>query len=303
MAESVQGRAADAPIAAVARRPRGRGRRLWNIVRDNPLGAAGAVVLLVLLLAGVFAPIVAHYPINDFAGQPGLAPTGTFWFGTDRFGEDIFSRVVFGARISLEVSFLSVIGGTVVGLVIGAFSGFKGGKVDTVVQRVVDTMIAFPALIFLLLMIQILGPSIKTVIIVIGIVIIPGIARTIRSAALSERNNQYVEAAHALGATDLRILLRHIIPNVVPLAIVLSTTLLGAAILAEASLSFLGLGIPPPNPSWGNDISQSRLAFPINVSAAFFPGLALTLTVLGFNLLGDALRDILDPRLRGARRA
>jgi peptide/nickel transport system permease protein len=292
-------------LAASAERARGRGRlaRAWSLVRDNPLGAFGALVLLVLAFTGVFAPLIAHYPINDFAGSPSLAPTRTFWFGTDKFGEDIFSRVVFGARISLQVSFISVICGTVVGLVIGAFSGFKGGKVDTVVQRVVDTAIAFPALIFLLLMIQILGPSMQTVIIVIAIVIIPGIARITRGAALSERNNQYIEAARALGATDTRILLRHIVPNLVPLAIVISTTLLGTAILAEASLSFLGLGIPPPNPSWGNDISQSRNAFPINVSAAFFPGLALTLTVLGFNLLGDALRDILDPRLRGARRA
>lgn len=300
MAESVQERSGVRPGRS---RPRGVLGRTWRIVRDNPLGAAGAVVLFVLAFAGVFAPLVAHYAINDFAGAAGLGPSHQFWFGTDRFGEDIYSRVVFGARISLQVSFLSVIGGTVVGLLLGAFSGFKGGTIDTIVQRVVDTAIAFPALIFLLIMIQVLGPSMKTVIIVITIVIIPGIARIIRSAALSERNNQYIEAARALGATDTRILMRHIIPNLVPLAIVISTTLLGTAILAEASLSFLGLGIPPPNPSWGNDISQSRNAFPINVSAAFFPGLALTLTVLGFNLLGDSLRDILDPRLRGARRA
>lgn len=302
MAESATGRAA-APVTMAPPRRRGVGGTIWRLIRDNPLGAFGALVLATLAFAGIFAPLIAHYPINDFAGKPGLSPTGQFWFGTDRFGEDIFSRVVFGARISLEVSFISVICGTIVGLVIGAFSGFQGGRLDTLIQRIVDTAIAFPALIFLLLMIQILGPSMKTVIIVIAIVIIPGIARIIRGAALSERNNQYIEAAHALGATDTRILLRHIIPNLVPLAIVISTTLLGTAILAEASLSFLGLGIPPPNPSWGNDISQSRNAFPINVSAAFFPGLALTLTVLGFNLLGDALRDILDPRLRGARKA
>jgi ABC-type dipeptide/oligopeptide/nickel transport system permease subunit len=300
VAESAQERAA---IIPPRRRSSGVVGRGWRLVRDNPLGTAGAFVLLVLGFAGLFAPLVAHYAINDFAGAAGLGPNHQFWFGTDRFGEDIFSRVVFGARISLEVSFLSVMGGTVIGLMLGAFSGFKGGTIDTIVQRVVDTAIAFPALIFLLIMIQILGPSMKTVIIVITIVIIPGIARIIRSAALSERNNQYIEAARALGATDTRILMRHIIPNLVPLAIVISTTLLGTAILAEASLSFLGLGIPPPNPSWGNDISQSRNAFPINVSAAFFPGLALTLTVLGFNLLGDALRDVLDPRLRGARRA
>ncbi|MEE8421885.1 MAG: ABC transporter permease, partial [Dehalococcoidia bacterium] len=188
----------------------------------------------------------------------------------------------------------------IVGLLVGAYSGYKRGRVDTVVQRVVDTAIAFPALVLLLIIVRLLEPSVRNLIIVIAIVIIPRIARTIRGAALSEANNQYVEAAQALGATDWRILVRHIVPNVMPVAIVLSTGLLSTAILAEASLSFLGLGIPPPNPSWGADISSSRNSFPINVSAAFFPGLAITLTVLGFNLLGDSLRDILDPRLRGS---
>jgi peptide/nickel transport system permease protein len=272
------------------------------LARDNPLGVMGAALILLLIVVGVFAPLVAPYAINDFAGRPNQPPSSEFWFGTDRFGQDIFSRVVYGARISLQVSFLSVLGGTVVGLLVGAFSGYRGGLIDTVVQRIVDTLLAFPALILLLVIVRLLEPSLRNVIIVIAIVIIPGVARIVRGAALSERNNQYVEAARALGATDVRILLRHVIPNLVPLAIVISTTLLGTAILAEASLSFLGLGIPPPNPSWGADISESRRAFPLNVSAAVFPGAAITLTVLGFNLLGDALRDVLDPRLRGSRR-
>ena len=264
------------------------------------MGAVGLGFIVLLVAAGLFSPLIAPHGVNEFAGVPNLAPSAAFPFGTDKFGQDIFSRVIYGARISLQVSVLSVVGGTSLGLLVGSFSGYKGGRVDTIIQRIMDTMIAFPALILLLIIVRLLEPSLRNVIIVIGIVIIPGNARVIRSAALSERNNQYVEAAQALGASDLRILFRHIIPNMMPIAIVLSTTLLGTAILAEASLSFLGLGVPPPNPSWGSDISAARTSFPLNVWLAFFPGLAITLTVLGFNLLGDGLRDILDPRLRGS---
>lgn len=275
-------------------------RQAFRLARKSPMGAAGLGFIVVLVAVGVFGPLLAPHAINEFAGLPNQGPSSAFPFGTDKFGQDIFSRVIHGARISLEVSVLSVVGGTLCGLLIGSFSGYKGGRIDTVLQRIMDTMIAFPALILLLIIVRLLEPSLRNVIIVIGIVIVPGNARVIRSAALSERNNQYVEAAQALGASDLRILARHIIPNMMPLAIVLSTTLLGTAILAEASLSFLGLGVPPPNPSWGSDISAARTAFPLNVWLAFFPGLAITLTVLGFNLLGDGLRDILDPRLRGS---
>jgi ABC-type dipeptide/oligopeptide/nickel transport system permease subunit len=169
-------------------------------------------------------------------------------------------------------------------------------------MRIVDTVMAFPALILLLIIISVLGPSITNVVIVIGIGIIPGVSRVIRGAVLAEKQNQYVEAAQAMGASSVRVVFRHLMPNVMPLAIVIATTLLGGAILAEASLSFLGLGIPPPNPSWGADVSLARNTFPVHVWWAFFPGLAIALTVLGFNFLGDTLRDILDPRLRGVTR-
>jgi peptide/nickel transport system permease protein len=291
------------PAAVATLRPERRysiGRLATRTLRRSPLGAVGFALIIVLVLVGIFAPVLAPRGVNEFAGLPNQGPSSDFLFGTDKFGQDILSRVIHGARISLQVSFLSVIGGTAAGLLIGSFSGYRGGWLDTVIQRVVDTAIAFPALILLLIIVRLLEPSIRNVIIVIAIVIIPGVARVVRGAALSERNNQYIEAAQALGARDGRILLRHIIPNMLPLAIVISTTLLGTAILAEASLSFLGLGIPPPNPSWGADISAARTSFPINVSQAFFPGLAITLTVLGFNLLGDGLRDVLDPRLRGS---
>jgi peptide/nickel transport system permease protein len=279
---------------------RGIGASIWKTVRRSPLGAVGLGLILLLVFVGIFAPLIAPYGVNEFAGLSNESPNSQFWFGTDRFGQDIYSRVVYGARISLQVSFISVLCGTAIGLVVGSFSGFKGGWLDTIIQRIVDTAIAFPALILLLMIVRLLEPSLQNVILVIAIVIIPGVARVIRGAALAERNNQYIEAATALGATDMRILMRHVIPNMLPLAIVISTTLLGTAILAEASLSFLGLGVPPPNPSWGADISAARNSFPINVAQAVFPGLAITLTVLGFNLLGDGLRDVLDPRLRGS---
>lgn len=270
-----------------------------HTIRVNPLGAFGALLILVLIVVGLFAPYIAPYKIDDFAGVPNQGPTSDNWFGTDKFGQDILSRVIYGARISLQVGFISVACGTVLGLIIGAWSGFKGGMADSVIQRIVDTAIAFPQLLFLLVIVRVLEPSMRNVILAIAILIIPSVARIVRSAALVERSNLYIEAARATGASDLRILLRHIVPNVAPIAIVVATTLLGTAILAEASLSFLGLGIPPPNPSWGNDISVARGSFPINVSAALFPGLAISLTVLGFNLVGDAVRDIFDPRLRG----
>ena len=275
--------------------------RWAGVARANPLGTFGAFLILLLIVVGVLAPVIEPHAINAFAGPPSLGPSLKFPFGTDKFGQDILSRVIAGARISLLVGFVSVIAGTAAGMAIGIFSGYKRGWIDGLIQRIVDTLIAFPALIFLLIIIRLLGPSIRNVIIVIAIFIIPNIARIMRGAVLSEVNNQYVDAARSTGASDLRILLRHVTPNVFPLAIVIATTLLGTAILAEASLSFLGLGVPPPNPSWGNDVSVARTSFPINTWAALFPGLAIGLTVLGFNLLGDALRDILDPRLRGAR--
>lgn len=276
-------------------------RRIWHLIRNNPLGTFGAFLIALLVIAGVFAPVLSHYAIDQRAGLPAQGPSMDYWFGTDKFGQDIYSRVLYGARISLVVGVVSVMFGTVIGLIIGATSGYRGGVIDTMTQRSVDAAIAFPQIILLLILIRVLGPSQQNVILVIAIGIIPGVARIVRSSALSLKNNVYIEAARAVGASDTRIVFRHIIPNLIPIAIVLATTLLGTAILAESALSFLGLGIPPPNPSWGVDISGARTSYPVNVSAAFFPGLAISLTVMGFNFLGDSLRDILDPRLRGSR--
>jgi ABC-type dipeptide/oligopeptide/nickel transport system permease subunit len=267
----------------------------------HPLGALGALLIVTLIAVGLLAPLIAPYGISQYAGIPGRGPSAAHIFGTDKFGQDILSRVVNGARISLQVGFFSVGLGTAAGLALGLMSGYAGGWLDTVIQRCVDTAIAFPQLILLLMVIRVLGPSITNVIIVVAIGIIPSIARVVRAGVLAERQNAYVEAARATGASGTRVVIRHLIPNVLPLAIVIATTLLGTAILAEASLSFLGLGIPPPNPSWGADITVARTSFPINTWGALFPGLAICLTVLGFNLLGDTVRDVLDPRLRGSR--
>jgi len=184
-----------------------------------------------------------------------------------------------------------VLGGTLVGLI----SGYVSGAADAAIQRCVDVSLAFPQLLLLLIVVRLLGPSWMTIVLAIGAGLIPSVSRVVRSATLAEKSNLYIEAARSTGASEARILFRHLAPNVAPLGAIMGSTLLGSAILAEAALSFLGLGVPPPNPSWGADISQARVSFPINVWAALFPGAAITVTVLAFNLLGDALRDAMDP--------
>src|SRR3972149_4880946 len=228
-------------------------RRLLITIRQNPLGFIGLVIILVLGVIAIFAPVIAPHGYGDLVDQSREAPSPTRLFGTDNLGRDMFSRVVFGARISLGVGFISVLGGTGVGTVVGILSGYTGGWLDSFIQRTVDAAIAFPALLFLFIVIQLLGPSVQNVIIVIGIAIVPNVARVVRGAVLSEKNNQYGEAARALGASTPRILIIHILPNIAALAIVVATTLLGTTILAEATLSFLGLGVPAPNPPRGGD--------------------------------------------------
>jgi peptide/nickel transport system permease protein len=276
-------------------------RKLGVVARQNPLGTAGLIIILVFAVAAVFAPLIAPYSATDIsAGGVNESISKAHLFGTDRSGRDIFSRVVWGSRISLSVAFISVLGGGAIGILLGIISGYLGGAVDSAIQRTVDAAIAFPALLLLLIITQALGPSFKTIVFALMLAVIPGVTRVIRGSVLSEKNNQYIEAARACGAWAPRILLRHILPNVVALGIIVMTTLLGAIILAEAALSFLGLGIPS-SASWGQDVNKARQTVPYHLPAAIFPGAAITLTVLGFNLLGDAIRDIADPRLRGSR--
>ncbi len=302
----------------LAMRPRSSTRKLLRLARQNPLGAFGAVVIAALIFVGILGPgITVSVPwgpeifstprLTEYSysaigvGVPLEDPSVDHPFGTDKSGRDMVARVVAGARVSLLVGFVSVIGGIAIGMVIGIFSGYSGGWVDNLIQRMVDTIIAFPGLVLLLILMSVFSPSMTTVILVIMLLTIFPTIRITRGATLSEKNNQYVEATRSIGASSPRILFRHLLPNILPLGIVLMTTSLGAAILAESALSFLGLGIPEPNPSWGRDISTARNTFPIHVWWALFPGIAISLTVLAFNLLGDTIRDIFDPRLRGSR--
>ncbi len=275
-------------------------RRLATLARQNPLGTFGLLVILVFVMAAVLAPYLAPYSPTAFSGSKNQGFSSSHIFGTEVLGRDILSRVMFGGRISMSVAFISVIGGATVGMLIGIISGYFGGAIDSVIQRTVDTAIAFPPLLLLLIITTLLSPSFRTIVFALTLAVIPGVTRIVRGAVLSEKNNQYIESARASGAWPPRILLRHILPNVVALGIIVMTTLLGGIILAEASLSFLGLGIPGAA-SWGRDVSDARTSFPYHIPAAIFPGAAITLTVLGFNLLGDSIRDIADPRLRGSR--
>jgi peptide/nickel transport system permease protein len=271
-----------------------------RFVRRKPMGGFGLAVVVILVLLAIFAPVVASEDPYTISGRDRLeGPGPQHFFGTDDLGRDVFSRVIYGSRISIQVGIIAVAISTVLGTMIGLFSGYVGGATDLVVQRIVDALMALPLLIFALAIVAALGPSITNVMVALGIAISPGLSRVVRGSVMSVRQNLYVEAARSIGASDVRIVMRHVLPNVLAPIIVLATAGLGGAILAEGSLSFLGLGTPPPTPSWGGMLSgSSRIYMERAPWLAIFPGLALTLAVLGFNTLGDALRDYLDPRLR-----
>ena len=289
-----------APAAGVARP--GAWTALGRFCRKKPLGAAGGVLMLVMLLTAVFADLLqSHDPIATDAAYTLGRPTAEHWFGTDHLGRDIYSRIVHGARVSLIVGLASTLLGSVLGGLVGLLSGYIGGKTDLVTQRVLDILQGLPLLVLALVMSAALGPAIHNVVIAISIPIIPLAARVIRSSVLSIREMQYVEAARALGVRHLRIAFRHILPNTVGPFIVLCTAQLGSAVLVEATLSFLGLGVPEPYPSWGRMLSVSAAEYAQKAPhLVLFPGAAISLAVFGSTLLGDALRDTLDPRLRGA---
>lgn len=273
---------------------------LWKFTRRKPLGAASAVVAFGLVFVALAAPLIATHDPREITLDRFQAPSAHYLFGTDQFGRDIFSRVVYGSQLSLVISLTAVAIGTVFGTAVGLFSAYVGGRTDLVIQRFVDAMLSFPGLVFAIALVGLVGPSIKNVAIAIGIVTAPSMARIIRGPVFAIKENAYVEAARGLGGTSLRVMLRHILPNLLPLIIVISTSRLGAAILVESGLSFLGLGPSPDTPTWGQMLSGDAL-YTLEVAwwLAIFPGLAITLVVLAFNLLGDALRDVLDPHLRG----
>jgi peptide/nickel transport system permease protein len=292
----------DVAILSVRPAPPGAWTSLGRFVRRKPLGAAGGVIMLVMVVTAVLAPwLQTEDPIATNAAYTLGRPNGAHWLGTDHLGRDIYSRIVHGAWVSLVVGLGSTLLGSVLGGIIGLLSGYIGGKTDLITQRFLDILQGLPLLVLALVMSASLGPSIRNVIIAISIPIIPRAARVIRASVLSIREMQYVEAARAVGLRHLRIAFRHILPNTIGPFIVLCTAQLGSAILVEAALSFLGLGVPEPYPSWGRMLSVSAAEYAQKAPwLVLFPGVAISLAVFGSNLLGDALRDTLDPRLRGA---
>ena len=276
-----------------------------RFIVSKPLGAAGGFVVLVVVFAAIFAPLVAPfdpYAFNmDENGMPIRleGPSGNYLLGTDAIGRDVFSRIIYGARVSLIVGLGAVVLGTTMGTIIGLISGYFVGKIDQVLQRIVDTLMAIPAIVLALAVMTMLEPGIFNIILVIAIVIAPGSARVVRSAVLAIKQNVYIEAARSVGATDNRIVFRHILPNVFAPIIIIASIWVGNAIVIEAALSYLGLGTPPPTPSWGGMLALEGRRYLENAPwLAIAPGAAISIAVLAVNMLGDALRDVLDPRLR-----
>jgi len=272
--------------------------RLW---KEKPLGMVGGAITLLLLLIAIFANFLAPYGMNECHMEDYLSPTSaTHWLGADNLGRDILSRVIFGARISVIVGLAATIVSTIISIIIGLLSGYFGGKFDMIVQRFVDAWMCFPGLLILMVLMSVIGTGMWQVITVLGLLYGINSSRIIRSAVLSVKENVYVQAAVAIGCPTGRILIRHILPNVAAPIIILFTTRVPDVILTEASLSFLGFGIPPPAPSWGGMLSGSGRSYMFRAPwMVIWPGLALAVTVYGVNMFGDAVRDLLDPRLRG----
>lgn len=274
--------------------------QIKKFCRMYPLGAVGVVISLLFVIAAVFAEWVAGMdPYQTNAASSLAAPGAAHVLGADVMGRDVYSRIIYGARISLMVGIGSTVLGCTLGVIIGLASGYLSGWFDLVMQRLMDIMQALPLLVMALVMAAALGPSLQNTIIAISIPLVPNVARVIRSNTLSLREMPFVESARAAGITELRIAVRHVLPNTLAPLIVLSTAQLGSAILTEASLSFLGLGIPEPHASWGRMLSESAAEYVRTAPwLVIFPGIAISLVVFGTNLLGDAVRDILDPRQR-----
>jgi len=275
---------------------------LLRFCRRKPLGALGGLCVLAMLVMAAGADVIAPYPYDQSVpGARMQPPSAKFWMGTDNLSRDMWSRVVYGARISVTVGFATIALGTLVAAAVGISSAYVGGTYDIVVQRIVDAWMSFPYLVIILSLMAVLGPGLLNLILTLSLLIAAGGARVIRGAALSVMQNPYLEAARAMGSSHLRIVLRYVLPNVMATIMILATIGLGGVILAESSLSFLGFGVPPPYPSWGAMLSGSGRSYMYRAPwMAIWPGLAISLAVFGFNMLGDALRDVLDPRLRGS---
>ncbi len=285
--------------AALAPR-RTAGEEVVRFIRTKPVGAGGALIILAMLVVALLANALARY--DPYQGDYGLQfarPSAEHWLGTDEFGRDLLTRIMYGARIALFVGFTASFAGCTLGALLGVLSAYWGGTVDLLLERLMDILLAFPQLILALAIASILGPAVQNVVVAIAIPIVPRVARVVRATALSVKEHQYIEAVQALGAYSHRVVLRHILPNVMAPYIIIVTAQLGSAILAEAALSYLGLGTAEPTPSWGLMLSGSAPLYAEKAPwMAIFPGIAISLAVFAFNLFGDSLRDALDPRLR-----
>ena len=293
------------PMGAASAYLKRQGVALKRFAVSKPMGAAGGFIVVLVVLAAIFAPVVSPYdPYASNLDENGLpvrlvGPSGSFPLGTDAIGRDVFSRIIYGSRVSLIVGLGAVTLGTFFGALIGLVSGYFVGKVDQVLQRVVDTLMAIPAIVLALAVITMLQPGLFNIILVIAIVIAPGTSRVVRGTVLSIKENVYIEAARSIGAGSGRIVFRHILPNVIAPIIVIASIWVGNAIVIEAALSFLGLGTPPPTPTWGGMLAlEGRRHLENAPWLALAPGAAISIAVLAVNMLGDALRDVLDPRLR-----
>lgn len=282
---------------------RAQGNPILRFMRRKPLAAFGAIVLIVAALTALFAPFIAPYGFNITSlGDRLVGPSPGHWLGTDELGRDLLSRIIYGAQVSITISLGAVVIASVLSLLIGGTTGYFGGTYDTLFQRVVDAWLALPGLVVAIILVGLFSQSVLSLLIVIGVGGGVQQSRVVRSAVLDVKHRPYVEAARSLGATEIRLMLRHILPNIMPILIVLSSTGLGGYILAEAGLSFLGYGVPPPTPTWGGMLAGSAVQYMVsNPSMVIFPGLVLALTVYSANMFGDGLRDVLDPRLRGTR--
>jgi peptide/nickel transport system permease protein len=290
----------NAELTAAGAHVRGRWGALRFFMRRYPLGTIGAAIMAIFVFAAIFAPFITYYdPLSTNASQSLARPGVSHWLGCDFMGRDVYSRIVYGARISLMVSIGSMLLGSGIGVTLGLLSGYLLGWFDLITQRILEMMQSLPLLVMALIMAAALGPSLHNTIVAIAIPLVPYVARVIRSNTLSLREQPFVEAAKAIGMSEMRIAIRHVLPNTLSPLIVLATAQLGSAILTEATLSFLGLGVPEPHPSWGRMLSESAAEYVRTAPwLVIFPGLAISLVVFGTNLLGDALRDLLDPRQR-----